>query len=456
MRSPFRVFVCLLAVGYAAVVADAQEIHPAEHLRLTVDIARFRGADDQQTHVELYYAFPRRGLTYLPDSAGYGGAADIAVWISRKDSTLLAERWLVPHRVRDTVSATPGTNLVGVFTFQVPAGEYQVKILIRDRHNLARRDSLLLRLPIRIYGTAITELSDLELAASIRQGGEGGPFFKNTLEVVPNVGGLYNEDQRCFYYAEAYNLFLGDDRSDFLVRTRVLDAVGKEILSRERARKRVGESSVIVDQFGVENFRTGTYQIIVSMLDSTRKQLSTSARKFFVYNSRLGVDSSLVAGGARLPMGEYMAMDEAEVDREFRWSRYDMTDEEKNQYKAITGLEVKRKFMSDFWRRRPPGAREEYLARVSYANANFAVMAREGFRADRGRVYIVYGQPDDVERHPNETDMRPYEIWQYNNIQGGVIFVFVQKNSGGDYELVHSTHRNELRDENWDRVGVTR
>ncbi len=87
---------------------------------------------------------------------------------------------------------------------------------------------------------------------------------------------------------------------------------------------------------------------------------------------------------------------------------------------------------------------------------NFAVMGREGYRADRGRVHIVYGPPDDIERHPNETDSRPYEIWSYNNIQGGVIFVFVQKNSGGDYELVHSTHRNELRDDNWDRVGVTR
>lgn len=456
MRALSRAVTWILTSAFAVVIAFAQDIRPAEQLRLTVDLARFRGADDQHTHVELYYGFPRLGLTYRLDSAGYGGAADIAVWVSRRDSVIIAERWLVPHRLRDTASASAGTNLVGVYTYQVPEGEYQTKILVRDRNDLSRRDSLLLKFPIRVYGTGAVELSDLELAASIRQGGEGSPFYKNTLEVVPNVGGLYSEEQRCFFYAEAYNLFLGDDRSDFLVRTRVLDAVGKEILLRERPRKRLGESSVIVDHFGVENFRTGTYQIAVSLLDTSKKQLSTSSRKFFVYNPRLGVDSTLLAGGSRLPMGEYMAMDEAEVDREFRWSRYDMVDDEKNQYEALTGLDVKRKFMSDFWRRRPPGARDEYLARVAYANANFGVMAREGYRADRGRVYIVYGQPDDVERHPNETDMRPYEIWQYNNIQGGVIFVFVQRNSGGDFELVHSTHRNELHDENWDRPGVSR
>jgi hypothetical protein len=76
-------------------------------------------------------------------------------------------------------------------------------------------------------------------------------------------------------------------------------------------------------------------------------------------------------------------------------------------------------------------------------------MRREGYRSDRGRVHIMYGVPDDVERHPNETDMRPYEVWSYHAIQGGVVFVFVQRSTGGDYELLHSTHRNELHNENW-------
>ena len=155
-------------------------------------------------------------------------------------------------------------------------------------------------------------------------------------------------------------------------------------------------------------------------------------------------------------MPEYIAMDEAELDREFRWCRYVTTEAESNQYQELKGVEAKRSFLTDFWRRREPGQREEYLSRVAYANTNYTVLAREGFRSDRGRVMITYGSPDDVERHPNETDMRPYEIWSYHNIQGGVIFVFVQRNQAGDYELVHSTHRNELHDENWDRVGITR
>lgn len=111
--------------------------------------------------------------------------------------------------------------------------------------------------------------------------------------------------------------------------------------------------------------------------------------------------------------------------------------------------------MSDFWGRRPLGLKEEYLNRISYANTALHTMGREGFKTDRGRVYIMYGPPDDYDRHPNDPDSRPFEIWTYHSIQGGVIFVFVLRQTGGDYELVHSTHRNELHDDNWMRFALT-
>jgi GWxTD domain-containing protein len=227
-------------------------------------------------------------------------------------------------------------------------------------------------------------------------------------------------------------------------------------MSKERPRKRVAESSVLVDNLSVDKLRSGTYSLVLSVLDSGKQVLAQSGKKFFVYNPTLGVDSTLLASAASLPLQVYMSMQEPELDREFQWLRYESTDAEKGQYKELKGTEAKRKFMSDFWRKRSPEHRDEYLVRVGYTNSNFQMLGKEGYKTDRGRVYIMYGPPDDVERHPNESETRPYEIWSYNNIQGGVIFVFVQRNSGGDYELVHSTHRNELRDDNWDRVGITR
>jgi len=174
-----------------------------------------------------------------------------------------------------------------------------------------------------------------------------------------------------------------------------------------------------------------------------------------VYNAVLGVDSSLLRLDPTLTADVYAHMSEEEIDREFRWAKWESDESEKAQYSALQGLAAKRKFMTEFWRKRPAGKREQYLQRVAVANRQFNVLGLEGYRTDRGRVHIMYGPADDIERHPNESGTRPYEIWSYNNIQGGVIFVFVMRQQGGDYELVHSTHRNELHDENWARYAQT-
>ncbi len=466
--SRYVIFAIVVLCVVPALVAQTRPAN--ERIRITADINRYRGSDDASTHIEITYAFPERSITYMVDTSGFSGALDLTLLVSLKDSVVHADRWLVPHSIADTSVLSREVNLVGLYAFQLSDGDYRFRLVGRDRHDPARRDSMLLNVPVRAVSTTKPVLSDVELASSIRQGTKGSIFYKNTLDIVPNVGGLYTEDQKVYYYAEAYNLLRGQDTSDYIVRSNVYDAVGKEIMSRERPRKRVSESSVLVDQFGVNSMRTGTYTLILSLLDSSgRPPVASSGRKFFVYNATLGVDSSLLATSTSLPMTQYMSMDESELDRENEWCRYAAMDEEKDQYEGLGSakdakteadakaiVDAKRKFLSDFWRHRNPGLREEYLARVAYANANFRILSRDGFRTDRGRVHIIYGAPDDMERHPNETETRPYEIWSYNNIQGGVIFVFVLRNSAGDYELVHSTHRNELHDENWDRVGITR
>jgi GWxTD domain-containing protein len=456
MFSRSQVFLFPIALLFVSSTVVAQPIAPVEPFRLAVDISRFRGGDDEHANVEVYYGFPRRSLTYVSDSLGLVGAADITLLVRQGDSLLYADRWLVPHVLHDTSTTMGSMTLVGIYSIQLKAGEYLLTFLARDRHDPKRADSLRVKLPIHLFAVDKPTLSDIEFASSIRQGEKGSPFYKNTLDVVPNVGGVFIESQACFFYAEAYNLLASNDQSDYFLRTNVFDAVGKEVLSREKQRKRPGESAVLVDQFAAARLRTGAYTLALSLLDSSRKTLTTTAKKFFVYNKSLGIDSSLLSTSTGLPLSEYMSMDEIELDREFKWTRWEAMDVEKEQYAALKGVDAKRKFLSDFWRRRAPGQRDEYLSRVSYSNSNFGVMGREGYRTDRGRVYIVYGAPDDVERHPNEVDSKPYEIWSFHNIQGGVIFVFVQRNQGGDYDLVHSTHRNELHDENWDRVGITR
>jgi GWxTD domain-containing protein len=444
------IFFCAAALASAVTGSSSAQTIPAkERLQLTLDIGRFRGADDTTALVEFHYSINRDGLTFVHDSAGWSGGADITLTAQAGDSLVLGSRWLVPSRLADTADARRGMNLVGIYSVQLRGGEYLVKLLGRDRQNPAHRDSITVRMPVAPAPPDRLVMSDIEFASSIKPGSKESPFYKNTLDVIPNVGGMYNESQMCFFYLEAYNLLTGEDRSDMTMKTVVSDAVGKEVLSRERPKKRSGESAVLVDQFPAGRFKSGTYALNVALLDSAKRPLAQSTRKFYVFNPTLGVDSTLLALGSSVPMAAYSSMEEPELDRDFKWGRYEFTEPEQSQYKQLTGADVKRKFLSDMWRHRPPGAREVYMARVTHANESYGMLGREGYRTDRGRVYIVYGPPDDVERHPNESDTKPYEIWTYNNIQGGVEFDFLQRIQGSDYELVNSTHRNELHDANW-------
>ncbi|GBD89470.1 hypothetical protein BMS3Abin04_00175 [bacterium BMS3Abin04] len=78
-------------------------------------------------------------------------------------------------------------------------------------------------------------------------------------------------------------------------------------------------------------------------------------------------------------------------------------------------------------------------------------MQKKGFKTDRGRVYLEYGPPDQIDRYPNQTGQKPYEVWQYQSIEGGVIFIFADLTGYSDYELLTSTKRGEVRDDNWQR-----
>jgi GWxTD domain-containing protein len=95
----------------------------------------------------------------------------------------------------------------------------------------------------------------------------------------------------------------------------------------------------------------------------------------------------------------------------------------------------------DFWKQRDPipttiknEAEIMYFNRVKYTNEHFATY-KDGWKTDRGMIYIKYGPPDDIENHSFEIDSPPYEIWYYNKTRKK--FIFVDKYGLGDYQLIY-------------------
>ena len=137
--------------------------------------------------------------------------------------------------------------------------------------------------------------------------------------------------------------------------------------------------------------------------------------------------------------------------------RYIITDEERAAFKQLSNDEERDNFIEAFWARRDPTPdtvenefKEEHYARIAYANEHFAA-GIPGWKTDRGRIYIMYGKPDEIDSHPSggsyerpmeegggETSTYPFEDWRYRYLEGigqEVIIEFVDTCMCGDYHM---------------------
>jgi len=142
------------------------------------------------------------------------------------------------------------------------------------------------------------------------------------------------------------------------------------------------------------------------------------------------------------------------LDEDVRWI---ITDEERNTFKALKTDDEREQFIEQFWLRRDPDPdtdvneyREEYYQRIAYANEHFT-SGIPGWKTDRGRMYIMFGPPDEKESHPSggsydrptwegggSTSTYPFETWWYRYIEGvgsDVEIEFVDPTGSGEYRI---------------------
>jgi GWxTD domain-containing protein len=136
---------------------------------------------------------------------------------------------------------------------------------------------------------------------------------------------------------------------------------------------------------------------------------------------------------------------------------YIITDEERAVFKKLQTDEEREQFIENFWLRRDPTPdteenefKEEHYRRIAYANEHFA-SGIPGWKTDRGRIYITFGPPDEIEDHSSggfyerppeegggETSTYPFQQWRYRYIEGigqNIIIEFVDTTMSGEFRM---------------------
>lgn len=136
-----------------------------------------------------------------------------------------------------------------------------------------------------------------------------------------------------------------------------------------------------------------------------------------------------------------------------------ITTEERRAFLELSTNEEREQFIEIFWDKRNPDpespintAKEEHYRRLAYADEHFS-SGVPGRKTDRGRIYIIWGQPDEIESHPTggsyqrsmeqgggESSAYPWEKWRYRHLEGvgeDIEIEFVDPSGSAEYHIAY-------------------
>lgn len=159
-----------------------------------------------------------------------------------------------------------------------------------------------------------------------------------------------------------------------------------------------------------------------------------------VVKVRVGREGETVTRESRLWISHYgLPSFIRDLDEAIRQLKYVATQEEIDKLLATFTLQREEAFFQ-FWNQNFPtpgeginGKMLEYYSRIAYANQHFS-SSRPGWETDRGRIYVIYGEPSVIERSGAEVGGGTLEIWYYHHL--GKRFIFRDEFGFGDYRLI--------------------
>lgn len=420
-----------------------------------LDYAVFRGAENNDI-IEVYFLMPRQLFKFQPAKDGYMSHGFIRAALVQQDSIFDIVEWDFVDRVKDTLEITSEQKIPEIAVLQAKPGRYELVTIVADLSTRAQIKRTR-EVDLRVFGNDRLCLSDIQISGQIAKTQQENRFSKYFgYDIIPNASTIFNESYAVIYaFFEAYNFqYNADNPGHYQIRYAVTDLNGKELQAQDwLTRKKPGGSAVEINQVLVSNLPAGIFELKVEVKDEASGQYAKATKRFRLTRS---APKRLVAAQTTTDL-QLENMTEEELDEIFGPLKYIAKSAEIKRYKKsdVTG---KRQIIAHFWDERDRDrstlineSKIEFENRLMFVNQQFSTPRQKGWRTDFGRVYLMYGPPNEIERFPSSLQRKPYQIWHYDEIEGGVIFVFVDKSGFGQYELVHSTARSELQDSNWMR-----
>jgi GWxTD domain-containing protein len=411
--------VLLLApVELEAQVEAARSQIDEERSSYAVDAISFAQEPRSKSRLDVFVQVGYEVLSFVKQGGEYLASYDMTIAIYDSASKLVSEKlWTEPVKVATfEQSVSTGAYSLTQRVFDVLPGRYYIATILRDNETKTSK-RLLRQISVPDYSLTPVALSDIMLISRLTQAGE-------RMNIVPSVTANVGDIADPFHiFFEAYS----DSAMDsVIVEARVFDEKKemKQVVDTTYA-LRAGKTQIFMS-IDHRSLPVGDYTLLVNAYTPEEAaaeepaSLASTSRAFIVRWS--GMPKTIKDLDLAIDQAQYIAK-----DNEVSYIKEASTPEEKQ-----------RRFL-EFWKARDPNPNtprnekmEKYYERVEYANKHFTHYI-EGWRTDMGMVFIMFGSPNNVDRHPFDIDAKPYEVWSYYQLNYS--FVFVDQTGFGDYRL---------------------
>ncbi len=412
-------YIVYLLVLYSVVLSQEKNLrHSVQNFsffkdKIFYDFYIGKSGTDSTVFFYLYYQIPNTFLKYKLDSRNslYKNSFEIGIVLYKKDK--FYRDWYFEKELKEKdfyKTISKNYFYIDLCSLEVVLDTYKVKFQIRDLNsqNSFEKEFVInlqkYNLSKRLIGTFLFDLK-------VKDGGKAA--------FIPNVARLYNENQQQLYVEyDLFNIKPGNISVNYNIYkfedTTLLYNKKKDFIVSDT------ENLHIIDSIIIKKIEAGRYKLEIEAFDINGK--SSCFKVFTIQGAYLGI---------KLSYNEHV-----------RLLSLIATSEELYKLKQAQGdKEKQEEAIEEFWRKRDPdpetlenSEREEFYRRVKYANEHFASgRYRYGWESDMGKIYIIYGEPDYIERHDYNVNGMPYQIWIYNRLNKR--FIFVDRTGFGDYEL---------------------
>ncbi len=425
-----------LSTGLHAQVEDqGRTVHNMRVQPFFFEALNFAGYDEfgLSGRLDVYVHVPYDIVTFVKDEEFYVGGYSITVLINNADeeeagAIVHEESW---ERSIDLLSfeRTNNPNYYDLTqrSIEIAPGKYLLTVLFEDEES-QKEFRLSRSITVRKFDPNILAVSDIMLVRAVESKGSKKQISP---QINPNVAAL--KDGFGVFY-EVYNPYtLGGVILDYSIQKRE-----REVYTQRATQMMKKGRNTFLANISSTGLGVGSYTLQVTIRRSTDTTdsgvLATIQRQFMVEWLTAGVPISIV-----------------DLDEAIDQLRYFAKEDELDYIQEAREEKERRRRFEEFWERHNPNpgadtnpAMIEYYNRVAYANQHFRHHF-EGWKTDRGMAYIIYGPPDYIDRHPLDVESKPYEIWEYYDINRR--FVFIDESGFGDYRLLYPIwdDRNRLR-----------